>query len=319
MQIAVIGTGQLGSRHLQSLAGLAGPHVLHAVEPSPVAQQVVRERLGAAGGRVAFHASCDSLPGSLDVAIVATGAAVRRKVLTALLKHRQVGHLLLEKILFQSVADCLWAEGFLAEHRVQAWVNFPRRVQPVYQRIRQRIVPGKPLDLHVTGSRWGLATSAVHFLDLVLFLTGDSALSVDRFEALTYASRHAGCLEAFGLMAGVTPAGHSYAIRAWPEGNAPVRVVVEGSEQRFVVTESDHQALLQTAAAASQWQAEAGSHPFLYQSELTGSLVEGLIATGRWGLTDYAGALSSHLPFLRTWNRHFAPGADPDTTLCPVT
>ena len=320
MEIAVIGTGQLGSRHLQSLAALDARHSLHAVEPSAASQNIARERLGAAADRVRFHASLDALPAALDVVVVATNAAVRRKVITELLQRRRVRHLVLEKILFQSVADCLWARGHLAECGLQAWVNSPRRLQAVYRNLRASLPVGDPLEIRITGSRWGLATSGVHFLDLVLFLSRATDLAIGDFEMQTFpSSRHRDCLEATGRLAGSASPGVSFSITAWAAGDAPVQITVEGTGQRWVVAERDSEAVAQHATAATGWQWVAATSALRYQSQLTGPIVEELGATGSCGLATLDDALLSHLPFLRSWNRHFAPAADPELTRCPVT
>jgi predicted dehydrogenase len=320
MEIAVIGTGQIGSRHLQSLAGISSQHTLHAVDPSPDSERVVRERLGNLADRVVFHAAVGTLPHSLEAVVIATSATVRRQCMTDLLAHGRVRYAILEKILFPSVSDCLWAEGQLAQHGVKAWVNFPRRMQAVYQKIQAEAVPGTVRDIRVSGSRWGLATSAVHFLDLVLFLAHARSLTVESLQASTFDSpRHRNCIEADGVLAGSTDSGASYSIVSWDTGNAPIQVTVETVGKRWSITERDNQALVRESETGQDWQPADWSSPLLYQSQLSGPVVEELFATAGCRLTDYSGALQSHLPLLRAWNRQLFPQSDPDLTSCPIT
>lgn len=276
--------------------------------------------MGAAGEAVHYHSAVRSLPRDLDVVIVATGAAIRRKVVEDLLTHSKVDYLILEKVLFQSAADCLWARDFLAGRQTKAWVNFPRRLQPVYRYIHGAVTPGQQLEIRVTGSHWGLATSAVHFLDLVLFLTGHTTLTISRFDGQHFPSvRHRDCLECTGYLAGEAASGQYYSITAWPDGSAPVRVTIDAPERRWIVDEQgDHTVMIQTGAETS-WKPGTLSHPFLYQSQLTASVVEAILDSGTCGLSDFETALQSHLPFLRAWNRHFAPDADPDSAICRIT
>ena len=320
MEIAVIGTGQIGSRHLQSLAGISGQHTLHAVDPSPDSERIVRERLGNLADRVVFHAAVGTLPRALEAVVIATSATVRRQCMTDLLAHGQVRYAILEKILFPSVADCLWAEGRLAQHGVKAWVNFPRRMQAVYQKIQAAVAPGTVRDIRVTGSRWGLATSAVHFLDLVLFLAHARSLTIESLRARTFESpRHRNCIEADGLLAGSTDSGATYAIACWDTGNAPIQVTIETVGKRWSITERDNQVHVRESEAGQDWQPAEWSSPLLYQSQLSGPIMEELFATADCRLTDYSGALQSHLPLLRAWNRQLFPQSDPDLTSCPIT
>ena len=320
MKIAVIGSGQVGSRHLQSLANMGGNHEFHAVDPSPESETLARERLGTSAQRVTFHRAIETLPRQLDLVVVATNASVRRRLVTALLAHSSVRHLLLEKVLFQSVADCLWAADFLPGHGTRTWVNFPRRLQPVYRDIHAAVSPGQPIEISVTGSQWGLATSAVHFLDLVLFLTGSPKLDLNVFQVQRYPSpRHRDCFECTGQLKGTAGAGQAFTITAWPDGNAPIQVSIETPRARWIVAEGENQTVTQHASADRQGASSSLTQPFHYQSQLTATVAENLFATGGCDLTDLAGALPSHLPFLRSWATHFNPGADPDLTLCPVT
>lgn len=318
--VCVVGAGQLGSRHLQSLAALAERCTLHAVDPSPDAQALARARMGSAGDVLQFHKSSRELPRTIDVAIVATGARERRKTLEDLYSHCDVAFLILEKVLFQSVADCLWARDFLLCRQTRAWVNFPRRVQPAYEHIQKAILPGQRLEIRVTGSRWGLATSAVHFLDLVLFLTGHSTVTINRFEGQRFPSvRHADCVECTGYLEGEGAPGQVYSITAWPDGSAPLRVTIDAPECRWIVDEQGNQTITSETSVARGWRTDSLTHPFLYQSQLTALIVEHLLTAGCCELSDYETALQSHIPFLRCWNRYFAPDADPDITVCKIT
>lgn len=320
MEIAVIGTGQLGSRHLQSLVAQTAGHSLHAVEPSATAQELARERLGPAANRVRFHPGIATLPAALDVVVVATGASVRRRVLTELLQGCRVRFLILEKILFQSVADCLWSRDFIAQAGATTWVNFPRRLQPVYRDLQAILRSDEALEIGVTGSRWGLATSAIHFLDLVLYLSRASEMRINPLDLQTFPSpRHQGCVEATGRITGETSSGVSFSLTAWATGDAPVKVAVDSAEHRWVVTERDNEALTLHAARDTGWTWVPATSALFYQSQLTGLLVGELAATGSCGLATLDEALRSHLPFLRSWNRHFAPTADADLTACSVT
>lgn len=276
--------------------------------------------MGIAGQVLIGHEQIGGLPEELDVVVVATGAAIRRKVLEQLLSHARVRYLVLEKVLFQSVSDCLWAHGFLESHGTQAWVNFPRRQQPAYRQIQVLVAPDQPLEVRVAGSRWGLATSAVHFLDLVLFLGSGTRLRIDKFEAARFSStRHAGCSECTGHLAGEAAPGQYFSISAWDQAAAPVRVTVESPLYRWVVDERSDHMLVQSSSAESGWKSESSSHPLYFQSQLTAMTVEGILEHGNCDLSSLDDALEGHLPFLRAWNARFAPGSDPDATACPIT
>ena len=109
-QIAIIGAGQLGSRHLQALARLTTECEITVIDPSLESLAVAKQRfeempVNKAVCVVGYGTSVDELPVELDYVVVATGADVRLKVLQSLLARSTVRYMLLEKVLFQRLGD----------------------------------------------------------------------------------------------------------------------------------------------------------------------------------------------------------------------
>jgi 3-hydroxyisobutyrate dehydrogenase-like beta-hydroxyacid dehydrogenase len=75
--VAVIGVGNLGFRHLESLYKSDMPLSLFAVDPSEAARERARSLAGGSSKGVTAVASIAELPASLDLVIIATGADVR--------------------------------------------------------------------------------------------------------------------------------------------------------------------------------------------------------------------------------------------------
>lgn len=83
--IALIGAGQLGSRHLQALANIDIPVILQVVDPSMDSLNVARERYLEVPNNdninsIDFLTDIDALNANLDLCIIATNADVRFKV-----------------------------------------------------------------------------------------------------------------------------------------------------------------------------------------------------------------------------------------------
>src|SRR5438105_962294 len=105
--VAVIGVGRIGLRHLQGVMSV-GDAEIWVVDPSSDALTRARaEFTGVAEHRVppTFATDVRDLPASIDVAIVATSADIRRAMVEDLLHGRDVRHIVLEKVLFQRLAD----------------------------------------------------------------------------------------------------------------------------------------------------------------------------------------------------------------------
>ena len=85
INIALIGSGELGSRHVQSLVGVENAH-LTIVEPSESAVEITRQRIENIEqfAEVCFVSAINSLPEKIDFAIIATSAAPRLSILKKL-------------------------------------------------------------------------------------------------------------------------------------------------------------------------------------------------------------------------------------------
>lgn len=177
--LLIIGAGQLGSRHLQALAQLDDKFSIYVLDPSEqsldVAKQRYQEVAQETSPEVTYVTDMEAIAGlNVEVAIVATNAAVRLGIVKQLVEKLTVKYLVLEKVLFQSVAQLVEAEKILANAGVKTWVNCPRRQFPAYQAIAQQYQGAQSVALEVTGSNWGLGCNAIHFIDLWNYLAGFS-------------------------------------------------------------------------------------------------------------------------------------------------
>lgn len=126
--VAIIGAGNLGSRHLQALALTDIPLAVQVVDPSEKSLDVAKERwqempINPLVERVTFHKELDELNGNFDVVIVATSSKPRRAVVEKLLAKNKVRYMILEKVLFPRLSDYEDVGRLLERHNVKAWVN----------------------------------------------------------------------------------------------------------------------------------------------------------------------------------------------------
>jgi hypothetical protein len=311
-QVAIIGAGQLGSRHLQALASLDRGHHITVVEPVAEcverAQSRWKEVATDASPNVSWAREVEALPDAVDVAVVATAAEGRRALLENLLGKASVKHLVVEKVLFQRIADYAPMAATIAAATTTAWVNCPRRMWTFYQRLRERTTG--PLRLTVSGSQWGLGSAAVHFQDLFDFLGGGDSQHIDSLHASMIPSRRSGYSELVGELSGHSERG-SFSFASLAEGNVPVCVEVSSPSLRAIVREGEGKAWV--AAAADNWSWNEEAVDVIPQSKLTGRIAADLITTGTCGLTPLASSVKHHVSFLQVLAQNL--GVD----VCPIT
>jgi predicted dehydrogenase len=300
-QVAIIGAGQLGRRHLQGLVKAHHALCVHVVDPSEASRRAVTDYTASAEAGtlppIQVHAALEHLPAALDLAIVATTASQRLDVIEQLARLSAVRHLVLEKFLFNDSAHYARAEQVLAEQGVRAWVNCPRRHFGVYRELRERLKQDRLLQFTVDGGDWGLCCNSVHFVDLLQFLTGEPGLRhlTTRFDDGVLPSKREGYVELTGQVQGEIGTAQ-FTLRS-----------IRGSSKPITLTlHCEHSTVLVSEGAGTLWRighgpVETASFGLPYQSEMTGTIADQLLSTGACDLTPYAESAAAHLPLLHAF------------------
>lgn len=322
--IALIGAGQLGSRHLQGLAGIDMPVAITVVDPSGASLEVARSRfeeMPANGNvtRIGFTTSMADLPADLDLCIVATNADVRAEVVREAIARTSVKRMILEKVLFQKVDDFREIGGLFRSKGVLAYVNCPRRVYPFYQELKQLLANRRGLAFEVFGSHWNMASNAIHLLDLFAFLAGDDRVEIseallDR-EMLT--SKRDGHVELTGCIGGRIQPDHRFTICSLREPGHAEIIRIRNEEVDISVMEAERKAVVAGSGAGAPPEERSIECPF--QSQLTAGVVRELLLTDRCGLTPYEESERLHVPMLEAFLAHLASLDGQARTACPIT
>jgi hypothetical protein len=324
VRIAVIGAGQLGSRHLQALSLLDRPASIQVVDPSAASLEVSRERFGQVAGNsnvqgVEYLEDIGGLADELDVAVVATNADVRRRVVEDLLARKKVRYIILEKVLFQRPEDFEEAGRLLEANGVRAWVNCPRRMWPYYRKINELFHGARRVEYSVSGSQLGIGCNAIHYLDHLAFLTGQSDVSLygDLLDSEVAPSKRAGFVEFTGTLHGYVGS-NPIAITSYGEGEVPPLILITSDRARCLIREGEGKAWV--AESARGWSWEEVSFTVPYQSQLTHLVVQKILDSDGCDLTGYQESAKLHLPFINTLTDFVKQQKSlEDFKTCPIT
>jgi hypothetical protein len=302
-KIAIIGGGQIGSRHLQAMSLFDRPVRLQIVDPSMASLKVSQERFNGCVKSlnvlsVEYFQDIGDLPDELDLVIVATNSNVRRAVIESLLARKVVRYLILEKVLFQKTEDLDAVDQLLRAKNVHAWVNCPFRMTPFYRNLKARLKDDRKLDFAVTGSQWGLGCNGIHYLDLCAFLSGDDdfTLTSEMVDQTIIESKRSGFVEFTGTLAGRSAHGSRFAATSYTAGTAPVLITVTSSTVHCIVRETEGMCWIAEADSNWVWREETVNIPF--QSQLTHLAVGNILDTGACDLVSYAESSGLHKSLL---------------------
>ena len=106
--VLLCGCGNIGFRHLQALATIDTPAQITIVEPFTRGHGRIADFIASeASGGPERYSLLDALPEArtrFDLVVIATSADTRQAAFEAIVDHHDVGCILFEKILFQSIA-----------------------------------------------------------------------------------------------------------------------------------------------------------------------------------------------------------------------
>lgn len=181
MKAVLIGAGTIGSRHLQGLARSNRLTEVVVVDPLPAAQDAARIRwaeVAESNGKVLRFGTLDDLrhEAPADFVLVSTTSAGRLPLLENVLATK-ARRILLEKVLFQSVADYRRALAAVEAAGADVRANLVYRMVPFFQQIRAK-VNGRAYQFRLDNGDRGFGCNAIHFIDLFEYIGGSAVTSL---------------------------------------------------------------------------------------------------------------------------------------------
>ena len=313
--ISIIGAGQLGSRHLQALKSSSLQMRIFVVDNCEESLNVAKERYEIIPRNVTqevmYCLSILMLPPILDLVIVATSSKPRASIIRQLLEFTEVKNLILEKVLFPKLSEYDEVLQLLRTKKVNCWVNCPRRMYGMYQDIKEKIDRSQPVTMLFQETNWGLCCNSIHMIDLLMFMSGESAYTIDvsSLNNEIIDSKRPGYIELYGTIAITTEHGSS------------LKLVCEKDDvtTRRTISNGDH--LFEISETGGWWKDNGQVHYYKipYQSQLTGLLADMILSIGYCPLSSFENSVKYHKPFVAAVLAHYNYILDIENDLCPIT
>ncbi len=325
-KIAIIGVGQLGSRHLQALTMTNMNIDIELVEPYRPMQKTALERYEQMPenkkiNSITFLEDISGLSNNLDLVIVATTANVRRVVVDELLNTKSVRNIILEKVLFQNYEDYDHFTSRFKELYINVWVNHPRRLFSFYDQFLEELKKSSQISYHVQGGEWGMACNALHFLDHIQMMQSDNNPNIDIDTTMlipaVIESKRKGCYEVYGTLSGQIGNG-SFSLTCTKGEVLPTTISIMADTVRIIVDE--YKGIAMYASKDNEWKWEQYEAKIVsFQSELTGIVTDEIILNGSCNLPTYNDASSLHKPFIKTIQDKIESTLGKEFGLCPIS
>ena len=316
-KVAIIGAGQLGSRHLQGLKTAQTEMDIWVIDASEESLKVAKERFEVVESKtpkiIHYAQNIDAMPQTLDLVIIATGSKPRAAIIKSLLSKVSVSYLVLEKFLFTRLQDFDEIESLLKEKGMKCWVNCPRRMWPSYEAIKKIINQDKPVCFEFANQNWGMCCNSIHMVDIWMSLAGDSKFVVNLSEVEPHVieSKRPGYIELLGKESFYSSNDDYLSLGCFSEYNGDVNVTITNDGNKISLNEG-----------TGVWSINGGEEhqdktPF--QSGLTGILADEILTTGDCRLTPYSTSALYHKPYLQAVMQVVNKIQGNDSDSCPIT
>lgn len=309
--VLLVGAGNIGFRHLQGLGKIHPLIQLWVVDPDTSALERAAaewQLIGGVAGR--FLRDIEQLPVTASACVMATPARGRLELVRRLLPCISGDTIIIEKVAFTSISEMHAAGLLLDAAGKQAYVNCPRRIWPLYTRLRA-LLAGKRLALTVRGRDLGLGSNGVHFLDLLQYLSGETELQVVEFSGgKVRPAKRAGYYESYGRLRVITPGGSSIELSAMEEDPEQITINITSALGEMKVDE-----VRGIVTGEHGWIGERAP----YQSELTGLVMQGLLDGRGCKLAPFSTSRAAHAPLLDVLGRSFTAAGIDVSSGVPIT
>lgn len=316
--IVVIGAGQLGSRHIQSIKSTKHQcrlYVVDSVKESLDKTKAIYDstQVETQIQEVTYCEEMSSLPAVIDFLLISTGSRPRAGIFKAIIERREVKNVVFEKVLFQTEKDYKEVDDILKRKGIKAWVNCPRRMYEGYKAIKP-LFEGKVVNMTVNGGEWGMGCNSIHFLDVYSFLTGqyDYTLKTGAVDKHIIDSKRAGYKEFTGTIRADYANGGTVVLNC---STSPIGhlVNIACSDAICTISEVKKECWIKT-----EERDELVPFPVPYQSQLTSIVLDNILENGTCELATYEESKEVHLPFI-TGLIDFLNSISNCTDYCPIT
>lgn len=321
--IAIIGAGQLGSRHLQGLALIDIPVCIDVFDVSEESLKTAQVRFKQMPDNdkitsINFTSNFEEVKDKLDLVIIATNADIRYSLIKNIVGKKQVKNFVLEKVVFQCNQHFVEILELIKEKGINCWVNCPRRMFPFYIELKNEIKKTSSITLTVQGGDWGLACNSIHYLDLLAFLKDLTQLEISAnfLNRELYPSKRKGFVEISGLLIGKSGL-NSITLFS---NNQPSSTILTIKSDHFIAIVDEAKGQIIMSKEENNWNWEIEHRQIVYfQSELTHLFSKDILMNKSCSLTPLVESFEIHKPFLNEILRFINSLKGTNLELCPIT
>jgi hypothetical protein len=292
--VLLIGSGNVGSRHVQGILKSKYNINLHIVEINAQSIKITKKRIlevKNTNKKIYFHKSLKFKKKFFDLSIIATNAYGRLNIIKKMLKYKKIKYCIIEKIAFQTIKDYKKSIELLKINGVNSWVNCARNYHPVYNLIKKNIEKRKKILMHIKGNSWNMASNSIHFIELFNYIAprnidGNYLISKDN---VILKSKKSGYLEIKGVFKIFNVFGDKLILEDRDiYKKYDLKIIIKNLDNKFLINETSH------VLESNIFKKKIYNFKELKQSNLSKKYFDGLVEKGKILLPTLNESLQSH-------------------------
>ena len=320
-QIILIGSGEIGSRHLQALAKLPIKIHVKIVEPNESKFTSAINRLKEIKNmekKIPFthYKDLNELDVKSDLVIISTNSDIRKKIILNLIK-KGCKRFILEKMVCQSKNDYLEILDKIRSSKSKAWVNSSRVYIKSYKILKNYFKNSNPLHLSINRGNQGLGSNAFHFLILFAFFCNNYKIRINADyldkEILSNKRGKKFC-EFSGTLIGKNSRDSTITITFSKHEKIPLTINIIGKNKHVIIEEESDKIHILKGISKNRIKFKNE-----LQSSLTTKIVNDILEKDNCELPTVMESSYIHYELFEKFNSHLKKYSKKQFNLCPIT
>lgn len=301
-RIALVGAGNIGSRHLQGLSRSNHDLAVYVYDININSLAVARQRWtecnSTSNHEIFYINDLNELPNRIDICIISTNSNVRYNLLVALNNITTINYLILEKVLLQTIMHLDNISKLCDQNKT--WVNTNFREIELLKKVKSEIDYHKKIHLITKASNWGLACNMIHFLDWFHTFNDFVISDIDTsgLNDVWHRAKRDGFYEIFGT------------IKVYYSNGSLLELTANGNNDNllFTIMSNKFKWNINLEKGLANSDNKVINSKVLLQSEKTGIIVDDLLSNGKCLLPKIDESVKLHKAMISSllahWNKH---------------
>ena len=301
LNIIIIGFGNIGFRHFQSLMNQKEKSNIIIVDHNIKNKKKIAKVRNTKKHIITFDDKLSSYKLVFDFAIIATNSDVRLKVISKLIDLNKIKFLLIEKMVTYKIEEYQKITKILKKNKIITYVNFIRREFLFYSKLKT-LLKNDLFRITINYSNLGLCSNSIHFLDLFCLLTGVNNIQLKKNLLYNniYRSKRNGFFEFKGSLVFISAKGHELVINDRINQLNKNLIIIDTNKKQFIIDESKKICKFSINSKVKKMKVDTK-----LVSETTNIILKKIITNKEIKLTKIENSFNNHKILIKLFNNHF--------------